>query len=573
MMINPKFSFTPNYSNSRAFIIGINRYLGASPLSFAVNDATEVATLLIDNFSFPKENVTVLLDENATKDCIMKSFLRYTNDDIDKDERIFVFFAGHGFTRTGIRGEIGYLVPYDADMSEFSTFIRWDDLTRNAELVPAKHMLFIMDACYGGLAINRSLKPGSVRFLKDMMIRYSRQVLTAGKADEVVSDAGGPLPKHSVFTGHLIEAITGKAANENGVITANAVMAYVYEKVASDKDSRDGDFIFQAPGLNGLSENKEKDNDELISIPFPSEPNRTISREDKVDTVKKLLSDENGSIELHDFVVEEIRTFLGHSAEDYFKIQGTFSQEDFLERISKYEELTIGISGITACVAYWAKPDHKRILQKIVARMTDRLDSQSGLVVWIYLRWYPIILQIYAAGIASVEGRRYDSLAEIFYSKIGSVEFDDRQETLVYSLGRAILELNRIKVFKQLPGHEQNYVPLSEYLFKLIQPILDDILFVGKGYEPSFDEFEVLLGLAVADARKQKDEGVWGPIGRFGWKYSNRRESPLTKIIETANREKEQWAPLKSGMFGGSFERFSVVADEYTKLIAGLNWF
>lgn len=56
--------------------------------------------------------------------------------------------------RSGVKGEVGYLVPYDADMADYSTFIRWDELTRNAELVRAKHILFVMDACYGGLAVH-----------------------------------------------------------------------------------------------------------------------------------------------------------------------------------------------------------------------------------------------------------------------------------------------------------------------------------------------------------------------------------------------------------------------------------
>jgi hypothetical protein len=59
-----------------------------------------------------------------------------------------------------------------------------------------------MDACYGGLAVSRDVQAGSSRFLKDMYQRFSRQVITAGKADEVVADTGGPLPNHSVFTGH-----------------------------------------------------------------------------------------------------------------------------------------------------------------------------------------------------------------------------------------------------------------------------------------------------------------------------------------------------------------------------------
>jgi uncharacterized caspase-like protein len=114
--------------------------------------------------------------------------------------------------------------------------------------------MFVMDACYGGLAITRTLKPGSMRFMKDMLLRRSRQVLTAGKADEVVADLGGPLPNHSVFTGHLLEALAGKAASPDGMLTANGVIAYVYRSVANDASSQqtphfgylsgDGDLIF-----------------------------------------------------------------------------------------------------------------------------------------------------------------------------------------------------------------------------------------------------------------------------------------------------------------------------------------
>lgn len=123
------------------------------------------------------------------------------------------FFAGHGLTRTGHRGEVGFLVPADGAADELQSLVRWDDLTRIAELIPAKHALFVMDACYGGLAVTRS-SGGSQRFLKDMLSRFTRQVLTAGKADQTVADAGGPRAGHSVFTGHFLNALEGEAANE-----------------------------------------------------------------------------------------------------------------------------------------------------------------------------------------------------------------------------------------------------------------------------------------------------------------------------------------------------------------------
>jgi uncharacterized caspase-like protein len=576
-----RFLLKTHYTNSRALIIGINEYLNASPLSYAVSDAEEIRDVLINELAFPQENVTCLVNAAATKEKILQAFLSYTAQDVELDERIFVFFAGHGHTRTGIRGEVGFLVPYDADMDDFSTFIRWDELTRNSELVRAKHMLFIMDACYGGLALNRSLHAGSTRFLKDMMLRYSRQVITAGKADEEVSDSGGPLPNHSVFTGHLIEGLRGNAATDDGVLTASGLMSYVYGKVANDKNSHqtphygyfdgDGDFILQAPQLSELEKTDNKDIDNLIVVPFSEEDFSKESSPNKIKRIKSLLSNESSSIELHDFVIDEVRRFLSGTSEDNFKVQGQFSIDELLDRISKYEELSSDLTALTACIAYWAKPSHKVILQKVLARSTDRLDSHSGLVVWLNLRWYPLVLELYSSGIAAVEGRRFDSLANIFFAKVSPTEHERSDVLFVEAVADSILELTRAEVFKKLPGHDRNYTPMSEYLFKILQPKLDDILFIGKNYERSFDEFEALFALVVADLRKQRERSVWGPIGRFGWK-GRHGNSPLSRITDEALARGEEWEPLKAGLFGGDLARFNEVNDEFNKLVTGLNW-
>lgn len=574
-----RFLLKTRYTNSRALIIGINKYLSASPLSYAVSDAEEIKDVLISKLNFPAENVTCLVDAEATKVNILRSFMLLINEGTELDDRVIIFFAGHGHTLTGIRGEVGFLVPYDADMTDYSSFIRWSDLTSNAELIRAKHMLFIMDACYGGLALNRSLHAGSARFLKDMMLRYSRQVLTAGKADEPVSDAGGPLANHSVFTGHLIEGLCGKAASEQGVITANGLMAYVHTKVANDKNSNqtphygyidgDGDFILQAPQLTEL---ENTDLDSLIIVPYVEEELPTETSKDKIKKIKSLLANDSTSIELHDFVIDEVKHFLSNTSEDNFKVQGQFSTEELLERISKYEALTNDLAAILACIAYWAKPVHSNIIQKVLARSTDRLETQNGLTVWLNLRWYPLILELYCSGIAAVEAKRYDSLASIFYTTVSSSERRNNDEFLVSAVSDGILELRQVNVFKQLPGHDRHYTPMSEYLYKILQPKLDDILFIGKGYEKSFDEFEVIFALVVADIRKQNGYEAWGPVGRFGWKNQRHDKTPLTRINLEAQAFGENWGPIKAGLFGGKIERFNEVFNEFQQFVSRLNW-
>lgn len=578
-----RFLLKTYYSNSRALIIGIDAYKSVSPLSYAVSDAKEIRDILIEELGFPSDNVTYLTDSEATRQNIFRSFLALASSEVGIDDRILVFFAGHGHTLTGIRGEIGYLVPHDADINDVSSLIRWDDLTRNAELIRAKHMLFIMDACYGGLALTRSITSGGTRFLKDMMLRYSRQVLTAGKADEVVADAGGPLPEHSVFTGHLIEALRGKAATENGVLTASGVMAYVYNKVANDRNSNqtphfgyfdgDGDFILKAPNIFTHEEAQQTDQDSLIVIPYSDEEPTRESTYDKIKKVKNLLANDASSIELHDFVIDEVRHFLSVTSEDHFTVQDQFSKEELLDRISKYETAVSDLSITLACIGYWARPIHFPIIQKAFARSTDRLETQGGLVIWLSLRLYPQIVAFYSSGIAAIEGKRYDTLASIFYTPVAYGGRRNQSEYLIDLITEGVLELTQAEVFKQIPGHERQYTPMSEYLYKTLQPRLDDTLFLGKGYEDSFDEFEVLYSLAAIDLGTQRDQYAWGPLGRFGWKAKHRDRTALSNLINRANAAGDNWEPIKAGLFGGKLARFNTAADALKNTVEKLPWY
>ncbi len=577
-------SYMPFYNESYALLVGINKYKYAPPLGFAVNDARDVAELLINDYGFRKNNVSLFLDNDASRENVVDTLFSYC-EKAEINDRVMFFYAGHGHTMLGKRGEIGFLVPYDGNTSQLSSLISWNELNRSAELITAKHMLFIMDACYGGLALTRGgLAPGSTRFLKDMLMRYSRQVLTAGKADEVVSDAGGPLAGHSVFTGHLLEALKGKASSEEGIITANGVMAYVYEKVAKDKDSHqtphygfldgDGDLIFQAPILKEPTKEEKKDEDILVSVPstMPMTEGESLS---EIEKTKEYLSDSRYTIKLDDLVKQEVRRVLLHTSDDNFAVSGVdWSPDEFKSRLSKYEEIINTLQKIDCYIAYYAKPEHQSILRNSVIRLTDRLEPAGGLVVWTALRWYPIILMIYSTGISALAADNYSSLSTILMANIGTSHQYNEPVPLALAIGDPIKELLRTEPFKQLPGHERHYVARSEYLLKLLQPMLDDILFLGRDYESLFDKFEVLLGLVHADLDQQDSPSsyVWGPIGRFGWKYHRDHDNPLKNLLKEASTQKDNWGPISAGLFRGDYSRFEQISDSFSKRIASLNW-
>ena len=534
--------------------------------------------MLLDRFQFSEENLTVLTNADATKSQILSAFMKYAQDgNVVTDDRIVVFFAGHGHTVTGRRGETGFLLPVDGDPADLSTLIRWDDLTRNADLIPAKHMFFVMDACYGGLALTRSpVQAGSMRFLRDMLRRFSRQVLTAGKADETVADANGPRSGHSLFTGHLLDALEGGATTEE-VITASGVMAYVYLKVARDQYSQqtphygfldgDGDFVFAADALTDA-----KDGEKVTDVPITVIGSSSVPlppREAVAETLKQLLSTQNEQIRLDDFVSTHIRAALEATDVERFPVQGVdLTNETFASRITAYEEAIGNLATMAVLMGRWCTAEQLSILERMLSRLAEGDKGSSGTVLWLNLGWYPTLYLMYSAGVAALSADNYTTLARILTTPVHAEPHDGSElQPLVVPVIRQLTEI--VDVFKRLPGHERHYVARSEHLRTQQQPLIEDLLFLGRGYDHHFDRFEMLLALTYADAT----EYHWGPPGRFAWKHSNQtRRSPYVALMEEATRMGDNWPPVKAGLFRGSTQRFLDIAGEYKQLLDRIGW-
>ena len=253
----PTSSTAGGYGDSWAVVVGIDNYAQWPKLQYAVRDARAVRDTLVQKFGFGAERVIVLENEAATRAGILAAFNeRLAHAGLKKNDRLFVFFAGHGATRQLSSGrDLGYLVPVDSDPARFATdAIPMTELQNIAESITAKHALFVMDACYSGLGLTRGA--GSVNFLRDNAKRLGRQMLTAGGADQLVAD-GGP-NGHSVFTWAFLQGLGGKGdLNGDGIITATELAAYVAPAVAAASrqtpafgslpGSEGGDFVFELP--------------------------------------------------------------------------------------------------------------------------------------------------------------------------------------------------------------------------------------------------------------------------------------------------------------------------------------
>ena len=227
----PKPTFDVGYGGRHALVIGIDEYKDSAfqKLAHAVADASAFAEILETRYGFPQENIAIFKNSQATKPALERALEEWACEAkrVSKEDLFVIFFAGHGVTRPFEGGERGYLVPYDGRSDSISLQPSWStllglhDLEEVSPIVPAKHVLFILDCCFGGLAVRRNVPPP----LPGLDVP-ARQVLTAGTAGQEVFDGGGA--GHSVFTAALLEGLRG-AADENldGAVTFGELYAHV----------------------------------------------------------------------------------------------------------------------------------------------------------------------------------------------------------------------------------------------------------------------------------------------------------------------------------------------------------
>lgn len=292
----------------------------------------------------------------------------------------------------------------------------------------------------------------------------------------------------------------------------------------------------------------------------------------KVQAAKEYLSEERFRLKLHDLVAQEVREVLSQTTDDHFPVQGSYSSEEFAVRLHQYEAVCTDLLRIQALLGFWGGPGHRSVLTLGPKRFCDRLKLQSAIHAWLELRWYPGLLLLYSGGIAAVSANRYDNLRELMLTPISGTDGSPGADsTLIRAVARAMNSLH--DEFKALPGHEKQFTPRSEYLFKLLQPLLDDLLFLSSDYESAFDRFEVLYALEHASRYSGAIGRPWGPVGRFGWKEGlSGSIGPLSRVMAEADSEGDSWPPIKAGLFGGSVDRFKEVASSYSQSIARLNW-
>lgn len=271
----------PEFTRNLSFVIGINNYgNGIAPLTTAVNDAKKLVEILREQHGY---QVWVCLDELATLKNLNQLLEKILPEQVNENDRLLFYFAGHGIALNGDDGPEGYLIPQDAKLGDVQTYLPMTKLQESLNKLPCRHFLGILDCCFAGAfrwSSNRDLLTTPEVIHKERYDRFitdpAWQVITSAASDQKALDAFALNSErdqrgtHSPFAAALIEALAGKAdvyppstngkPPGDGVITATELYLYLRDAV---EPATEGNRQRQTPGIWPL---KKHDKGEYIFL-------------------------------------------------------------------------------------------------------------------------------------------------------------------------------------------------------------------------------------------------------------------------------------------------------------------
>ncbi|MBU7037379.1 MAG: caspase family protein [Theionarchaea archaeon] len=211
-----------------ALIIGIDQYKDKRipSLSWAREDAKMLHEVLNDlsYWRISPENVTLLVDENATRGNILRK-IREMQRSVQENDTVLIHFSGHGcHEHDEVQGYQDdrlskYLAPCDTDVDNLiASAIDFKFFAAQLDRIRSEKTIVTLDCCYSGAAGGRTFLKDGYReverypvgesFLRDAF-GVGRAIITACECNELAKESSRI--GHGILSHCLIEGLTGKA--------------------------------------------------------------------------------------------------------------------------------------------------------------------------------------------------------------------------------------------------------------------------------------------------------------------------------------------------------------------------
>jgi tetratricopeptide (TPR) repeat protein len=231
--------FSEENSSTYALVVGISNYEHDSipDLRFAHRDAEIFAKYLRSKAGgeIPEDQIYSFINDKATSSAIYEA-LDQIKDRVVEDDKVIIYFSGHGDKETDEYDELGYLLAYNTPFNNYrNNAIRIEDLNLDARTLTLKkgaEVVFFIDACHAGalsgvVNMGPSLSARELEQLSGKEVRFM-SCESKQKSLELPNLEGG----RGLFSYFLIKGLIGAAEqDESFTVTLEELKSYVRKNV------------------------------------------------------------------------------------------------------------------------------------------------------------------------------------------------------------------------------------------------------------------------------------------------------------------------------------------------------
>ncbi len=254
---------TQDFPNGYALLIGVDKnQVAAWALPDVAKDVAALKNVLVhpQRCAYRPENVRLLLGEQSSGDGIWDG-LAWLGERLRQDQNAtaVIYYSGHGFRDTHSSPPAYYLVPYDVTREGLRRKgLAAQQFAAEISALQPRRLLLILDCCHaaglGAKDIGDEPSPGfAISAIPSGLLMGAEkglagseegakglELLATGAGRAVLSSSQGEESSYiradrsmSIFTYHLIEALTGHAQPQQGAteVLVSDVMSYVYRRV------------------------------------------------------------------------------------------------------------------------------------------------------------------------------------------------------------------------------------------------------------------------------------------------------------------------------------------------------
>ena len=292
--------------------------------------------------------------------------------------------------------------------------------------------------------------------------------------------------------------------------------------------------------------------------------NANMNHEIMMARVKKYLSSKQYDIEFAD-IIEKWGTEAYNQITEVAYYDFQLSKETFERYLEIHLRAIAPLLDAAILTARWGKEWHVKLFGDILIKLCIKpfKNGERGVVETSYIHALAPTLLLNAIGIACVKYGRFKELNNILKLAVPAGNFMGFYRKPLLSLLGGTHWDN--EMWTVLMGASY-YYPFSLFFLWQLEPIFKDYFITKSEYENVFYMWEHLKSLMYGYNKCYLIE-FSVPMGnflrqRFEYKMREKESEPYTLFFEEADKLKNNWEPIKQGMFGGSYDNYKQIHEQ-----------